>query len=190
MKKRMPGFTLLELMVVLVIVGLLLGLGVPAMGNFISSSRMTSAANDVVGALHLARSEAMKRRVPVSFCTSADALVADPACADSELLQGWIVFVDTDGDGTRDAGEEVLKQGPAPAGDIVGTASLDPLALTWVETGFTAGAATLTLTLCDARGNVASGGELSAARAVTVSAVGRPAVTRDPADITTLGGCP
>ncbi len=62
----MSGFTLLELMVVVVIAGILLAIGVPAMGNFIRNSRMTAAANDLMGTLHYARSEAIKRRAPVT----------------------------------------------------------------------------------------------------------------------------
>jgi prepilin-type N-terminal cleavage/methylation domain-containing protein len=103
MKKRTHGFTLLELMFVLVIAGILLGIGVPAMGDFIRNGRMTGAANDVLVAMHYARSEAIKRRLPVVMCTSDNALDAEPACADSAELTGWIVFVDNNGNGQWDA---------------------------------------------------------------------------------------
>lgn len=193
MKKRNRGFTLLELMVVLVIAGILLGIGIPGMTAFIRNSRMTAAANDVVGALMFARGEAIKRRAPVTLCTSNNALDADetvPGCTDSDELLGWIVFVDEDNDRVRDAGELLLKRSGPPHEAIETVSSLDPLAVTWLDTGFTNGGATMTLRMCDSRGNVASGGELSAARAVTVSPTGRPGVTRDKAEITALGGCP
>jgi hypothetical protein len=44
--------------------------------------------------------------------------------------------------------------------------------------------------MCDSRGNVPSAGELSAARGLFIAVTGRPAVTRDRAEINTLGGCP
>jgi hypothetical protein len=44
------------------------------MGSFIRNGRITAAANDVMAALHFTRSEAIKRRQPVTLCTSANAL--------------------------------------------------------------------------------------------------------------------
>ncbi len=74
MKRAQPGFTLLELMVVLAIAGVLIAVGIPAMGDFIRNGRITAAANDVMAALHFTRSEAIKRRLPVTLCTSANAV--------------------------------------------------------------------------------------------------------------------
>lgn len=56
------GFTLVELMVVIAIVAILLTLGVPAMNQFIASSRVVTASNDMVYIVTLGRSEAVKRR--------------------------------------------------------------------------------------------------------------------------------
>lgn len=198
MNRRDRGFTLLELMMVLVIAGLLIGLGVPAMGNFLRNSRMTAAANDALAAMHLARTEAIKRRVRVSICTSNNPTDAAPACADSPNLTGWFVWVDdngdaiadaTDGDGVPDPGEPVLlRHDPVPA-TISAVSDRDPLRLTYLDTGFTQGGTTQ-IVMCDSRGNVPSAGELSAARGLFVSVTGRPAVTRDRAEIEALGGCP
>jgi prepilin-type N-terminal cleavage/methylation domain-containing protein len=108
MKKAQSGFTLLELMLVVTIAGLLLAFGVPAMGNFFRNARITGAANDVMGALHFTRSEAIKRRVPVTLCTSTSAPRTDVylrglAPADRlDRLRG-----DTNQSGQRDAGEVV-----------------------------------------------------------------------------------
>lgn len=81
-------------MVVLAIAGVLMAVAIPAMGDFIRNSRITAAANDVIAALHFTRSEAIKRRQQVTLCTSADSLDASPTCAASDLLTGWIAFVD------------------------------------------------------------------------------------------------
>ncbi len=102
MKNRSRGFTLLELMFAVIIAGIILGIGAPAMGDFIRSGRITRAANDVLVAMHYARSEAIKRRIPVVICTSDDALDTTPTCADTDSLTGWIVFVDSNGNGERD----------------------------------------------------------------------------------------
>jgi type IV fimbrial biogenesis protein FimT len=141
MKKRMRGFTLLELMVVVVIAGLLLGIGVPAMGDFIRNARMTAAANDLLAAMHVARSEAIKRKGAATLCTSANPLAADAdvACSASRLVNstnGWIVFVDDNVDGIRNAGEELLIQHGPLTGGVVGRSSISPLRVTYLDTGF------------------------------------------------------
>jgi type IV fimbrial biogenesis protein FimT len=197
MRKAQSGFTLLELMLVVTLAGLLLGLGIPAMGNFIRNARITGAANDVMAALHFTRSEAIKRRQPVTLCTSANPLDANPACAASPLLTGWIAFVDLNQSGQRDAGEAVLLQRePIPA-TITARASANPFRVTYLLNGFATNVAAAQLVLCDERGNVPSGGQLSAARGILVAVTGRAQVTRDLGQVQTLiddigvaiGGC-
>jgi len=60
------GFTLIELVATMAIVGILLALAIPSFNSTITSSRLTSYANDFVSALNLARSEAVRRGVPVT----------------------------------------------------------------------------------------------------------------------------
>jgi type IV fimbrial biogenesis protein FimT len=197
MRKAQSGFTLLELMLVVTLAGLLLGFGVPAMGNFIRNARITGAANDVMAALHFTRSEAIKRRQPVTLCTSANPLDANPVCAASPLLTGWIAFVDLNQSGQRDGGEAVLLQRePIPA-TITARASASPFNVTYLLNGFALNANAAQLVLCDERGNVPSGGQLSAARGILIAVTGRAQVTRDLAQVQALiddigvaiGGC-
>jgi type IV fimbrial biogenesis protein FimT len=200
MKRGQSGFTLLELMVVVAIVGLLLAVGVPAMGNFIRNARITGAANDVMAGLHFARSEALKRRLPVTLCTSAnsqDPNPANPACANSPLLTGWIAFVDTNQSETRDAGEALLMAHEPLNALVTARSSLDRFRVTYLLNGFALNPNASQLVLCDERGNVPSSGELSAARGILVSVTGRAGVTRNLDEIQDLlddigvdvGGC-
>ncbi|HEU4517761.1 MAG TPA: GspH/FimT family pseudopilin [Steroidobacteraceae bacterium] len=198
MKRAPKGFTLLELMVVLAIAGVLMAVGIPAMGDFIRNSRITAAANDVMAALHFTRSEAIKRRDPVTLCTSASAVTdANPTCAASDLLTGWIVFVDTNQSSQRDAGELVLLQHEPMNAAITARSSEDEFAVTYLENGFALNPNAAQLVLCDERGNTPSGGELSSARGILVSVTGRAGVTRDMGEIQALiadigvdvGGC-
>ena len=58
---KSSGFTLVELMITLAIAGILVAVGIPSFNSTISSNRLTSYANELVTALNLARSEAVKR---------------------------------------------------------------------------------------------------------------------------------
>ncbi|MGQ0385040.1 MAG: GspH/FimT family pseudopilin [Gammaproteobacteria bacterium] len=203
MKPAQKGFTLLELMLVVTIAGLLLGLGVPAMGNYFRNARITAAANDVMAALHFTRSEAIKRRQRVTLCTSSNAVLGNNAandaatCAASPLLTGWIVFVDLDQSGQRDGVEPILMNHAPMDTRITARSSADPLRITYQDNGFALNAAVSQVVLCDERGNVATGGQLSSARGIQVAVTGRAGVTRDLAQVQalidainqTIGGC-
>ncbi len=198
MKRAQAGFTLLELMLVVAIGSILLAIAVPAMGNFIRNSRITGAANDVMAALHFTRSEAIKRRLPVTLCTSTSAVTdPNPTCAASAFLTGWISFVDTNQSGQRDAGEVVLLQHEAMNNQITARSSVNPFRVTYLLNGFALNPNAAQLVLCDERGNAPTAGELSSARGILVSVTGRAGVTRDAAEVQNLvdaigvdvGGC-
>ncbi len=189
MKRAQPGFTLLELMVVLAIAGILMAVAIPAMGNFLRNARITGAANDVMAGLHFTRSEATKRRQPVSLCTSADTVNADgsqnlnPTCAASDELTGWFAFVDLNQSGTREVGEAVLMQREPMDIRITARSSTDPFAVTYLVNGFALNPNESQLVLCDDRGNVPTAGELSSARGILIAVTGRAGVTRDLGEI-------
>lgn len=108
--KRMQGFTLLELVMVMMIGVILLTIAAPAFQTVIQTNRMASQANDFVSSLQFARSEAVKRGSQVAVCKSADPFAADPGCSSSSAWHdGWITFEDSDGNGTKDAGEALLR---------------------------------------------------------------------------------
>ena len=93
--KKYSGFTLIELMITLFIVGILLAVGVPSLKTFMQGNQLVAATNELISALHLARSEAIKINARVSICESSDG----KTCANSgSWKEGWIVFVDANGD--------------------------------------------------------------------------------------------
>ncbi|MCP4996875.1 MAG: prepilin-type N-terminal cleavage/methylation domain-containing protein [Gammaproteobacteria bacterium] len=68
--RRVKGFTLVELMVTLVILGILLGVGIPSFRAMMRGNAVVAASNQLLGALLLARSEAVKRESQVTFSTT------------------------------------------------------------------------------------------------------------------------
>jgi type IV fimbrial biogenesis protein FimT len=96
---RRRGFTLIEVMVVLVVLAVLLSVGAPSFTNLIRNNRLVSAVYDLRGSLSTARSEALAQRVFVSVCSSNDG-----ASCSGTWEDGYIAFTDFDGDGTIDTG--------------------------------------------------------------------------------------
>lgn len=66
-RRTQAGFTLLELLVVLVIAGLLLGLVPPAAGRGSDGVRLRAAAHALAGSIALARSEAVLTNAEAAF---------------------------------------------------------------------------------------------------------------------------
>ena len=67
MNARIRGFTFLELMVALTIMGMLLMLGMPSFTTFLRNSEIRSTAESISNGLRAARSEATRLNRPVSF---------------------------------------------------------------------------------------------------------------------------
>lgn len=95
--KAHSGFTLVELMVTVAIVAILASLGAPQLRAFLVKQQVRSDVDRLTTAIHMARSEALKRSGPVSICP-LDASKNTPSCnakADKNSWnQGWMVFVD------------------------------------------------------------------------------------------------
>ncbi|CAB1368055.1 GspH/FimT family pseudopilin [Denitratisoma oestradiolicum] len=70
------GFTLIELMVVVAILGILIALALPSMRETILASRVRSAASDMYSILIKSRSDAIKRAANVTIAASGSAWVA------------------------------------------------------------------------------------------------------------------
>lgn len=94
LKRAHTGFSLIELIVGLTILGLLLALGVPQYATFIANSRLRATTEGIANGLNLARAEAVKRNARVELVLTdedpIEALVNDSTLANS-AGNNWIV---------------------------------------------------------------------------------------------------
>lgn len=134
------GFTLIELLVTIAVAAILLAVAVPSFQSFLMNNRMASQANDLITALNLARSEAVRRAANVTVCASSDG-----ATCTGGWEQGWIVR-DPAGNPIRVQG--ALSGASALSGgtDVASTITFTPSGRTTIAA--TATTASTTLTLC------------------------------------------
>jgi len=70
-RKRQAGFSLIELMVTIAIFAILVGVAIPGFQSTLTSSRLASAGNALIGGIQGARMEAIRRNQSVRFCLNA-----------------------------------------------------------------------------------------------------------------------
>jgi type IV fimbrial biogenesis protein FimT len=89
------GFTLLELMAAIAVLAVLLAIGVPSFTDMLRNNRVTTSTNNVVTAISMARSEALKRGMPVTLCSANDAGTACRGDAATDWSAGgYLLFTD------------------------------------------------------------------------------------------------
>lgn len=101
------GLTLVDLMATLAVAMVLVTVGVPGLSALVAGNRMAASTNDLVTHLQYARSESIKRQLPVSVCASNDGQVCSGS---TEWGAGWIVFTDAGGTaGNLDGSDQLLR---------------------------------------------------------------------------------
>ncbi|MFC7433180.1 GspH/FimT family pseudopilin [Hydrogenophaga bisanensis] len=110
------GFTLIEMMVVVSLLGILVAVGVPSFRAMILQNRVTAVTNELVAALQFARSESIRTGANVMVCSTND-----QATCSGVWTNGWVV---------RNAGGPLRVWPPAREGVAIavpGTVTYTPL---------------------------------------------------------------
>jgi type IV fimbrial biogenesis protein FimT len=89
--KANSGFTLIELMVVILIAAMLMAIGIPSFRYVTNSNRISSEVNGLLGDLQYARSEAIKEGATVTVCPIS-AVGATTCAGTTTWNKGWIVL--------------------------------------------------------------------------------------------------
>jgi len=130
---------------------------------------MTGAVNSVVTMLHLARSEAIKRRERAVLCPSIDGRTCGDNTSEATAWEdGYLLYIDRNANNNLDIDETIVRIGDTTEGlHIRSTTGRNHV--TYQPNGLASGS-NLTITFCDKH-------DRSNPRAVIVSNSGRPRVS-------------
>lgn len=88
----MHGFTLIELMIIVALLGVFAAIAVPSFTQFINNNRTQSANNEVLALLQYARSTAVAQRTTISVCPGDVAwVVKEKDCTNTGTLRSMEV---------------------------------------------------------------------------------------------------
>lgn len=174
-QRNQSAFTLIELIITLLVLGILSALAAPAMRDIVMNNRIVTETNDMLVSLTFARSEAIKRSTSVFLCKTLDPEASPPLCnAAAAWTNGWLIFADANSSGLYEFGtnDVLLRFGDGFPGTGNKIKLIGPLN----SFGFTRlGLLTTTsrfFHICDSRGN-------DFARVIDIFSTGRARVNRD-----------
>jgi prepilin-type N-terminal cleavage/methylation domain-containing protein len=166
MKSRHTGFTLIELVITIALLGILLAWAIPNVTIFIQNARMASAVNELVGDLGVARQEAQRRGRSVTICASSDGLNCQTSTPN--WMDGWIIRAPTA------TGTQIVKYNKDPEGPS-STRKVYDIGSTTTSIIYSPSGSTLAGAVIRLRDDRAGQSDPTQ-RDITINLVGRPAV--------------
>jgi type IV fimbrial biogenesis protein FimT len=106
------GFTLIELVVTVAVLGIIVSIGAPSLRDFLVSNRLSADINNFIGLVNYARSEAITRNQNVIICPKTSGATT---CSSSTNWNEFEIqaFVDVDADADFSNNDILLKTLPA-----------------------------------------------------------------------------
>jgi prepilin-type N-terminal cleavage/methylation domain-containing protein len=100
--RRKDGFSLIELMIVLVVAGTLFGIGLPAFASYRNSLALKQVRTNLLQDLRSARQYAVSRRSPVFM------IFGNPPVTTN--ITNYQIYVDKNANGVLDTGERIYQR--------------------------------------------------------------------------------
>ncbi|WP_422952707.1 GspH/FimT family pseudopilin [Undibacterium sp. TC4M20W] len=151
--ERQSGYTIIEVMIVVAILGIISVFAVPQFRNMLSGGRVRTTTDSLLHDLLLVKAIARERGGGVVICKSDNPEATTPACSNvvsnassnTGWAGGWIAFKDANSDGQFNPGDDLLFVQPATMrtfneGSVVPTPN-NTVALTFNATGQNMGGA-------------------------------------------------
>jgi type IV fimbrial biogenesis protein FimT len=165
-RRYTTGVTLYESIVTLGVASIIGITAMPTLRDILAAQRMTTAVNEFITGLTLARTEAITRGRSVLLCPGT----AATGCRSStDWHQGFIVFSDENDDNRFDASRDVLIRSSGPAAGALRIGGGRRF-VQYQPSGL-AGGSNQSVSFCDARGP-------GQGRVVIINLAGRPYVSK------------
>ena len=164
------GFTLVELLVVVIVLGVLLGLAAPAFSAMLERNRAMATFHQLTASLASARLAAVRAGYPVSVCPTQD---GQRCRRDLVWDDGWMIYLDPARNDHPATTNDIVQHVDGPGGPITVRSSVGRNRIRFQPTGWASGA-NLSLRIC-------SRTQARLLGAVVVNNAGRPRTERQDA---------
>ncbi|HVI57480.1 MAG TPA: GspH/FimT family pseudopilin [Luteimonas sp.] len=149
MPRKEAGFTLIEIVIALAVLGICLGIAVPAYLGAVAATHAGAARTALGGTLLSAMTQSTITGMEFVVCASADGADCNGS---TDWSTGWIAFADPDADRARGAHETVMRRESALPGDVRLRSTVGRTRIVFQPHGGAAAGSNVTFTLCDRRG--------------------------------------